>query len=313
MDIATNGYRHVAEDELHAYVDGLLPPEDRCRIESYLSAFPGERERVESYRRQNVHLHRLFDWYMQPPNEETDETYDALADRYARTERRWVKLNSAFRSAAFAGAVAIACSVGWFASDLSGRGNVGSESFAKQAVEAHLLSGMETGTTDRPAVPAYWGSERLVWIDSRYRAVSSRAPDFTGFGFRLVDGRVLPTGYGPAVQFVYASGTGHRVSLFLGRSRNDSSAEPRESSIEDIGLATILLRTGETAFGLVGDVEPATIRDMANLVEGSIEAGTESSVDASAGSLGNARSERDASLQGGNGGAGDVPEITLNP
>lgn len=39
----------VTEADLHAYVDGLLPPARRTEIEQYLATHPAEAERIRIY------------------------------------------------------------------------------------------------------------------------------------------------------------------------------------------------------------------------------------------------------------------------
>ena len=55
------GPRPVDEDELQAYVDGLLDAKRRSEVEAYLATDPEEVERVEAYRLQNIGLHAMFD------------------------------------------------------------------------------------------------------------------------------------------------------------------------------------------------------------------------------------------------------------
>jgi len=50
----------LSEADLHAYVDGLLPPELRAEVESYLAQHPDAADRAHAYRLQNISFHRLF-------------------------------------------------------------------------------------------------------------------------------------------------------------------------------------------------------------------------------------------------------------
>lgn len=40
----------ITEDDLHAYVDGLLSDDDRAAVEAWLTERPQERERVEDWK-----------------------------------------------------------------------------------------------------------------------------------------------------------------------------------------------------------------------------------------------------------------------
>src|SRR5690606_10100280 len=92
------------------YVDGLLPPGDRPRVESFLSACPEERERIDAYRRQNVQLHRLFDGAAHRP---LPDGHEKLIRALAGRMRRQRYVDSARRVAAAAMVATVVCGVGW--------------------------------------------------------------------------------------------------------------------------------------------------------------------------------------------------------
>lgn len=306
LNIQANGFRHVAEDELHAYVDGVLPPEDRERVESYLSSYPRERQRVEAYRRQNVRLHRLFDWYAQIPD--TDAYgYRALAARYARMERRLTRINKAFRAAVAVFALAIAGGTGWFAASLSEGSPTESRGFIEQAVEAHVLSGLQDGSAGLAGGKVKWGADRPRWIGSDFRPVAQWAPDFRAEGYALVQGAILPTGWGPAVHFLYSGKDGARVSLFIAGGAA-GLGEISETAVERNGLAVIQLRRGKNVFSLVGDVTAATLAALARIAgEQIVEPPAVAAPDNAPG-----LPEEKAGLAVG-GTKGGVTKITLNP
>jgi anti-sigma factor RsiW len=51
----------VTEDELHAYVDGELPPERRGDVEAWLATHPEDAERVRSWQTMAQALHARYD------------------------------------------------------------------------------------------------------------------------------------------------------------------------------------------------------------------------------------------------------------
>ena len=55
----TDPGRPISEDELHAYVDGLLDPGRRLEVEHYLEAHPAVAQRVGAYRTEREDLGRL--------------------------------------------------------------------------------------------------------------------------------------------------------------------------------------------------------------------------------------------------------------
>jgi anti-sigma factor RsiW len=55
-----NTTTEIPEEELHAWLDGELPPEREAAVEAYLAAHPEERQRLESYRDDGAALARIF-------------------------------------------------------------------------------------------------------------------------------------------------------------------------------------------------------------------------------------------------------------
>lgn len=256
----------VVEDELHAYVDGLLPPGDRARIESYLSRFPEERERIETYRHQNVLLHRLFDWHTRPLD---DTVYENLTDRYRRAEQANDRIGRFARVAAVLAVVLVSGGIGWTSYGLFAGPEVLHTEFIHQAAEAHSLTNSGSFSENRFAAGGSADTNLLDWIASEKKTVPRRAPDFRQSGFQLVGGRVLPTGYGPAVQFLYADTGKRRVTLFIGRPR--SAAAPLQTLVEDGTLTMIHRQKGALAYSLIGNVQAKQLMGMADIVSASLE------------------------------------------
>ena len=75
----------VTEDELHAYVDGELPPERRADVEAWLAAHPDEAERVQSWRTMAEMLHARYDSIAQEPVPARLEL-----ERLERRPRQWL-------------------------------------------------------------------------------------------------------------------------------------------------------------------------------------------------------------------------------
>ncbi|RSC38599.1 anti-sigma factor, partial [Agrobacterium sp. FDAARGOS_525] len=53
----------ITEDDLHAYVDGLLSDDDRAAVEAWLAERPEEQSRVEDWKRQADSLRNAFASY----------------------------------------------------------------------------------------------------------------------------------------------------------------------------------------------------------------------------------------------------------
>src|SRR5258708_37498774 len=75
----------VTEDELHAYVDGELPPERRSDVEAWLAAHADDAERVQSWRATADALHARYDTVASEPVPRRLEI-----ERLEPAPRKWV-------------------------------------------------------------------------------------------------------------------------------------------------------------------------------------------------------------------------------
>ena len=75
----------VTRDELHAYVDGELPPDRRAAVEAWLARNPDDAARVQSWREMAEALHARYDSV-------ADEAVPRRLDieRLLRQPRRWI-------------------------------------------------------------------------------------------------------------------------------------------------------------------------------------------------------------------------------
>jgi anti-sigma factor RsiW len=101
----------IAEEDLHAYADGLLPARRRADVEGLLAANPDLARRAETYRRLNVDLHAVCDGdelYRLPPNL---ARLGRELDSNLRHQRVLLRIVRAAASLALAATVA--ASAGW--------------------------------------------------------------------------------------------------------------------------------------------------------------------------------------------------------
>ena len=95
----------VTADELHAYVDGLLPPDRRAAVEAWLALHPNDAAQVAEWRAQTDGIRSR---YGAIANEPVPARFDL--DSLARAGRRWSRLAAA---AVFV-ALMIGAAGGWF-------------------------------------------------------------------------------------------------------------------------------------------------------------------------------------------------------
>jgi len=76
------GRRMIEEEELHAYIDGVVDRERRLDIALYLARHPADAARVEAYRAQREGFSALFDHLLdQPPPDRLREVMRRAAPR----------------------------------------------------------------------------------------------------------------------------------------------------------------------------------------------------------------------------------------
>jgi anti-sigma factor RsiW len=198
----------ISEDDLHAYVDGLLPPARTAEVEAWLAAHPDKAAEVANWQRQNEALNALF-----PP--EPDAVPDRLKPRRLALRPRGVTLNWPQMAAAAVVLLALGTGAGWALREFDRPPE--SAGLIASAVTAHALyvnenrHAVEVAAADR---------DHLVsWLSNRV-ARPITPPDLTPEGFELIGGRLLPGDYdaddnGPAAQLMYQNAANDRVTVYI--------------------------------------------------------------------------------------------------
>jgi anti-sigma factor RsiW len=196
----------IPEDDLHAYVDGQLPPERRKAVARRLQEQSRAAEDVAAYAAQREALRAAFTSIADEPVPPRLHLESLVASRLA--ERRTVWRAAAAVLLAFlvggAGGWALHTRFGGEPSDLS--------LLAQDAIANHVVY-----TADRKR-PTELGAEQrddlARWVSNRLgRPVAP--PDMSSAGFRYMGGRLAATPQGPAGQFMYQNADGARLTVFV--------------------------------------------------------------------------------------------------
>jgi anti-sigma factor RsiW len=153
-----------------------------------------------------------------------------LVDARARDHQRWQRWGG------MAAAVVLAFGAGWLGhgrwqADRGVGTLAGPAGFGRQALAAHAVYSPEVR---HPVEVEAAQQEHLVkWLSARLGR-PLKVPDLGSEGYQLVGGRLLPGEGGARAQFMYQSGAGERITLYLG-------ALPATE------------RSGETAFRFTSD------------------------------------------------------------
>lgn len=216
----------VTAADLHAWVDGCLPPERLQAVEQHLATHPEALEQVAAWEAQNIALRRLLDPVAQEaiPSRLTQRPLAHGARPRARpgTWRwTWQQLAASVLIALVSGGAA------WV-----GRGAMDDQQlavvdrlqplqagdltplagFARRAAVAHVVYSPDVR---RPVeVGAEQEDQLVAWL-SRRLGTAVRAPDLHDVGYTLIGGRLLPGESGPVAQFMYHDAAGRRLTLYV--------------------------------------------------------------------------------------------------
>jgi anti-sigma factor RsiW len=202
----------VTQDELHAYIDGELPPDRRAAVEAWLARNPDDAARVAEWR---AHADAIRARYGGVLSEPVPPRLDV--SRLTRSARSWRGIAAASVLAAFlAGGV-----VGWMAHGASAAAPTRFDIFTAQALDAHktyvveVRHPVEVTGAERPHL-VQWLSKRLDY--------ELRVPDLESSGLKLVGGRLLPGPFGPAALCMYEGPSGERFTIYYARTDSAPTA-----------------------------------------------------------------------------------------
>ena len=203
----------VTEEELHAFVDGELPPDRREAVESWLATHPEDAARVGAWRAQSESIRaRYLEVAAQPVPPRLN--IDRLT--YAARSRK------VMAAAAVVAAFLVGGLSGWIARGTAAAVADEFEIITTQALDAHKLYVVEV--RHPVEVPATEADHLVQWLSKRV-GHQLRAPDLERLGLTLVGGRLLPTPSGAAAAFfMYENASGERFTLYCARAKAPNTA-----------------------------------------------------------------------------------------
>jgi anti-sigma factor RsiW len=239
-------------DELHAYVDGQLDATRHHEVHAYLIEHPDEAAIVLDYQTINQSLHTLFDDVLNEPVPVRQHKLQR------RRYRHWL-----MRAASVAGLLLFGGIIGWLirdqtASELS----YYADTPLDQAILAHALYTREV--RHAVEVPVEQEEHLVAWLSKRLDT-KLQAPQLSRYGFKLLGGRLLPIGHGPAAQFMYQDSSGRRLTLYLWRETGDNG-DTALRFVHERQTNAFYWIDRQLGCALIGDIDRATLSDMADVV-----------------------------------------------
>ncbi len=236
----------VTTDELHAYVDGVLPADRRDAVEAWLATHPEDAAHVAEWRAQADAIRARYGAVGQEP---APERFDLK--RLTRSGRGWRAVAAAALIAALVGGIA-----GWLAHGAAAVAQYGLEQFTSEALNAHKLYIAEV----RHPIEVRAGEEHLMpWLSLRV-GTTLRAPNLESYSLKLLGGRLLPGLNGPAALFMYETPTGERYTFYCSRS-NAARTALRYNTAGD--AAAVLWVESDIGYVVSGPAERSRLLDIA--------------------------------------------------
>ncbi len=207
----------VTEDELHAYVDGELPPGRVDAVLTWLGAHPDQAALVAGWRAQAESVRaRYASVAGEPvPNRLKVETLMRAGRTFGR---RWTAMAVAASLAAFL----IGGGTGWVARGASAPSRSGFDVLTTDALQAYKLYVVEV--RHPVEVPGDERPHMTQWLSKRLGA-SISIPDLSSMGLKLVGGRLLPGPTGEAAAFyMYEGNSGERFTIYCAKAASPETA-----------------------------------------------------------------------------------------
>jgi len=197
----SNQIGKVAEDELHAFVDGRLDATRRAEVEAWLLQHPADAGRVSAYRQQNEMMQALFNPVLNEP---------LPLQMYPQARHR--NYAQPLRYAAMVSAMVMSGILGW---SLHGADKNTQQPVLAMVSRAALAHVVYTPEVLHPVELGREQEEQLSkWLSKRL-GNNIKPPHLAGAGYELMGGRLLPGNQGPVAQFMYQDARGLRLTLYI--------------------------------------------------------------------------------------------------
>lgn len=250
----TTSERPISEDDLHAYVDGVLDPARQPDVEQYLSNHPEAATRTAGWHVASEALRRAVAWKAAEP---VPAQLNVAHIANARLNQRWVPWRVA---ASILVALVVGAGSGWMARTPNTENGIAA--VASEAAMAQRVFAMD------PMHPVEFAAnqqaELVNWVSSRLgRPVVP--PDLSRSGYRLMGGRVVATDHGPACMFLYQNADAHRMTLFV-RPMGKIDMNAKMQPVQMADTTGFVWANNGLGFSLVANHPMTNLHDLANQV-----------------------------------------------
>jgi anti-sigma factor RsiW len=194
----------ITEDQLHAYVDGLLDETARRAVERYLAQNADAATRVKSWQTLNRGLQQLASGLSATPGRPLNWKHGVDGDELGSRRARKGFASRVMQITAVAASLAIGVLGGWYANEaIEYPAAAGDEIFVREAASAYQV--FASPVQARPVEMKAEERDLLQrWLSHKMSVgFAMKVPQLDGEGWALVGGRLLSNAYGPAALYVY--------------------------------------------------------------------------------------------------------------
>ncbi len=247
--------RPIAEEELHAWIDGQLDHERQVAVLRYLQEQPEVARQLTAWRDQREALRVAFAPVAAEPIPPRLGLERLIQQRLRRRSPSWRDAAAVLLAFGLGGAG------GWFLHGAKPRPEASITLLAQQAVANHVVY---TADRRRPTeLGAQQRDDLARWVSNRLNHQVA-PPDLSADGYSYMGGRLAATPDGPAGLFMYDDPQGVRLTVFVLPLNSARSVPIQHVDFAHVdGCAWIDRGVGYT---VVGRLPPAELRRIAGLV-----------------------------------------------
>jgi len=240
---------HIAEAEIHAYLDGELELSRRLAVETYLAEHPDAAARFMGDMQIRSSLRMMANELTPPP----EAMKQAAARLSARLGERWGRGVSAMFGGRGLRALAAAALLALVL--IPGRNVLASPpDFVGDAVDAYRTGLLRATMSSQVETPRF--DAREVQRNTRIRVPRLPAR------WVVTDAQIFPSDEGPALQLMVSTPSDETMSIFAVRAASEAPEEP--TTVRHEGTSVAYWREGDMSYALTGNGEPDDVDSAAD-------------------------------------------------
>jgi len=252
----------VTEADLHAFADGLLPPERQAELEAWLIENPQDAAAVAAWQAQNDEIRAMFSPYA--ISMDSDKNLVLKIGKTSIGQREVQKRNRLMMMLAASVALFLAgIATGRFAPDLFARPELQLTAIEALPQQAHSAFVVYASDVRHPVeVGADQEAHLATWLGKRMNVAGLKVPSLQKLGFQLVGGRLLPINGTPGALFMYENATGQRLTVLVGRNSGNTTTSFRFAS--DNAVETFYWIDGDLGYAVTGEISRDMLQQVAD-------------------------------------------------